>query len=102
MDAGLEGTNARASHPLRHIVTGLKGLVMKWNLVERRRATDLVTCSLCLRVRRGSAWLEAEDVIRELRSYALPAAPRLRPGVCDDCADGILDRRARAEEAVAA
>jgi hypothetical protein len=75
---------------------------MEWNLVRRRRNADLVTCSLCLRVRRGSAWVEPEDVITELRSYDLETPPRLLPGVCDACADAILDRRARQEETVAA
>ena len=63
---------------------------------------DLVTCSLCLRVQRGRAWVEAEAVIRELRSYELPAAPHLQPGLCDVCTRAIFDRRAGAEEAVAA
>jgi hypothetical protein len=68
---------------------------MEWNLRSRRRHADLAACSLCLRVHRGSAWVEAEDVIRELRSYELPAAPQLQPGICDSCADAILGRRAR-------
>ena len=75
---------------------------MEWNLVRFRRSAELVTCSLCLRVRRGSAWIEADDVIRELRSYELPSPPRLRSAVCDDCAEAILGRRARAEETIAA
>jgi hypothetical protein len=75
---------------------------MEWNLVRRRRNTDLVTCSLCLRVRRASAWVEPEDVVTALRSYELETPPRLLPGVCDACADAILDRRARLEETVAA
>ena len=75
---------------------------MEWNLVRRRRNTDLVRCSLCLSVRRGSAWVEPEDVITELRSYELETPPSLLPGVCDACADAILDRRARLEETVAA
>jgi hypothetical protein len=75
---------------------------MEWKLRSRRRHTDLVTCSLCLRVHRGSAWVEAEDVINDLRSYERPAAPRLQPGVCDECADVIVGRRARAAETIAA
>ena len=70
--------------------------------LARRMDTALPTCSLCLRVRRGSDWIAAEDVIRELRSYELPLAPHLEPAVCDDCAGEIFDRRARAEEAIAA
>ena len=75
---------------------------MEWNVIRRRRSTDLVTCSLCLRVRRGSDWVDPEDVIAELRSYELESPPRLWPGVCDDCADAIFDRRARLDEPVAA
>jgi hypothetical protein len=76
-------------------------MLMKLKLA-RPRHTGLVTCSLCLSVRRGSAWIEAEAVIRERRSYELPAAPRLRPAVCDNCAAAIFDLRANAEEAIAA
>ena len=79
-----------------------KGLIMEWNLRSRPRHPDLLACSLCLRVQHGSAWVEAEDVIRELRSYEFPAAPRLRPGMCDACADAILGRRARPVETIAA
>jgi hypothetical protein len=75
---------------------------MEWNLVRFRRHAELVTCSLCLRVRKGSAWIEADDVIRETRSYELPSLPRLRSAVCGDCAEAILDRRTRAEDTIAA
>ena len=75
---------------------------MEWKVIRRRSDTDLVTCSLCLRVRRASAWAEPEDVIAELRSYELDTPPSLLPGVCDDCADAIFDRRSRAEEVIAA
>lgn len=30
---------------------------------------DLIVCSICLRVRRGSEWLDAECVVREISSY---------------------------------
>jgi hypothetical protein len=75
---------------------------MEWKVIGRRHDTDLVACSLCLRVRRGSAWVEPEDVISEIRSFELETPPRLLPAVCDGCADGILDRRAPLEETVAA
>jgi hypothetical protein len=81
---------------------------MNRDLIQRLRTrpdspADLVTCSLCLRVRRGSEWTEAERVIRELRSFELDSPPHLQAGVCDDCAEAILARRARiAEEPVAA
>jgi hypothetical protein len=70
------------------------------------RQTDspltLTACSLCLRVLRGSEWLEPEHVISEIRSYELAAPPRLEPAVCDICADSILSRRDRVNEALAA
>ena len=75
---------------------------MEWKVIRRRHDTNLVTCSLCLRVRRGSAWIEPEDVITALRSYELESPPNLLPGICDDCADAIFYRRARPEETVAA
>jgi hypothetical protein len=55
---------------------------------------DLIACSLCLRVLRGSEWMDAERVIREIRSYDLGAPPRLRAAVCDHCAESISIRRA--------
>jgi hypothetical protein len=73
--------------------------------VQRPRQGDsqlsLITCSLCLRVRRGSEWQEAESVIRELRSYELAAPPHLQPAVCDDCAEAIFGRRAGREPVAA-
>jgi hypothetical protein len=87
---------------------GQKGLAMNRDLIQRLRtrqdsSAELVTCSLCLRVRRGRNWLEAERVISELRSFELASPPSLQPGVCDDCAESIFARRARrAEEPVAA
>jgi hypothetical protein len=63
---------------------------------------DLITCSLCLRVLRGSEWIEAEHVISEIRSYELEAPPRLHAGVCDFCAESIFSRRTRVGEPVAA
>ena len=61
----------------------------------------LVSCSVCLRVLRGSNWVEAEHVIREIRSFELEAPPRLQSGVCDGCAESIFTRRLQGE-AVAA
>jgi hypothetical protein len=63
---------------------------------------DLVTCSLCLRVRRGSQWMQAELVIRETRSYELAVPPRLLPGVCQACAGSIFGRRMQTAHAIAA
>jgi hypothetical protein len=63
--------------------------------------TDLITCSLCLRVLRGGDWVDAESVIREIRSYELEVPPHLHDAVCEACADSIFSRRAE-HEAVAA
>jgi hypothetical protein len=81
---------------------------MNRDLIQRLRTrrdspAELVTCSLCLSVRRGRKWLEAERVISDLRSFELASPPRLQSGVCDDCAESIFARRAgKAEEPVAA
>jgi hypothetical protein len=61
---------------------------------------DLIACSLCLRVLRGSEWKEAESVIREIRSYRYDAPPRLRSAVCDVCAESIFSRRAQVSEPI--
>jgi hypothetical protein len=66
-----------------------------------RAEIGMVTCSRCLRVQRGSSWIEAEDVIRELRSYELAEAPRLRPGLCDRCRDILSARRTPAHSIAA-
>jgi hypothetical protein len=62
----------------------------------------LTICSLCLRVQRGKSWVNAEQVIHELRSYERSDLPHLRDAVCDDCVDTILRRRAEAEQPLAA
>lgn len=60
---------------------------------------SIVACSRCLRVQRGSKWIEPEVVIRELRSFELPAPPRLEPGICDRCAEIIDARRTKTKAA---
>ena len=67
-----------------------------------RRQIHLVTCSLCLRVRRATSWVDAEAVIRELRTYESGSLPHLESAVCDDCLAEILDRRTLADEDIAA
>ena len=62
----------------------------------------LIACSLCLRVLRGSEWVEAERVISELRSFVLEAPPRMRSGVCEVCAESIFSRRAQVDGPIAA
>jgi hypothetical protein len=62
---------------------------------------DLIACSICLRVRRGSEWLDAERVVREISSYD-GELPRLHGAVCDACTEAISRRRADREDAAAA
>ena len=63
--------------------------------MKRNRRT-FASCSICLRVRRGGEWVEATQVIRQIRSYEFDAPPRLRRGVCEHCVESILGRRAAA------
>jgi hypothetical protein len=69
---------------------------------HRESRTGLVTCSLCLRVHRGSEWIEAEHVIRETRSFELAALPRLQSAICEVCAESIFSRRVAEEGRVKA
>ena len=55
---------------------------------------SVVACSLCLRVLRDGVWVDAEEAIRDLRSYDRPQPLALEAGVCDGCSDGIRARRA--------
>jgi hypothetical protein len=64
--------------------------------------TDLVVCSFCLRVLRGSEWVEADTVIRELRTYELEAAPTLHSAVCDLCSTVGFARHEDAAQPAAA
>jgi hypothetical protein len=63
--------------------------------------TNLITCSICLRVLRGAEWVDAERVIREIRSYELEAPPHLRDAVCEACVETIFSRRAEHEPVAA-
>jgi hypothetical protein len=69
---------------------------------QKESPTAFTACSLCLRVRRGSDWIEAERVISELRSYEAESPPQLHSGVCDFCTESIFSRRARGAELIAA
>ena len=62
---------------------------------------QLIACSICLRVRRGSAWLDAERVIRDINSYD-DELPRLHGAVCHDCLEAISRRRADTQDPMAA
>jgi hypothetical protein len=61
----------------------------------------LTACSVCLRVRHGSGWVDAEAVIRTLRSFDFATAPRLNAALCDRCLRSLRERRARTAEPVA-
>jgi hypothetical protein len=65
-------------------------------------ANPLIACSVCLRVLRDTEWVEAERAIRDLRSFALPAPPRLESALCDHCTDSIHRRRREPKETLAA
>jgi hypothetical protein len=65
-------------------------------------ANTLVACSVCLRVLHGEEWVDAEHAIRDLRSFALPAPPRLESGLCDHCTESIRSRRREPKETLAA
>jgi hypothetical protein len=70
--------------------------------LEGDAPSALTACSVCLRVLHGSDWVDAETVIRELRSFDLATAPRLGPALCDRCVRPLRGRRARPEERLAA
>jgi hypothetical protein len=53
---------------------------------------SLVACSLCLRVHRGSGWIDAGVAIRRLRTFERSEV-RLEPGICDRCSELIARRR---------
>lgn len=61
---------------------------------------DLIACSICLRVRRGSEWLDAEHVSRDVKSYD-DELPPLHGTICNDCVEATSRRRADGEDAVA-
>jgi hypothetical protein len=65
-------------------------------------ANGLIACSVCLRVLRGTEWVEAERVIRDLRSFALPAPLPLESALCDHCTESIRRRRREPKEMLAA
>ena len=69
----------------------LEGVLQR---VSAPRELSVVACSLCLRVQRDGIWIEAEEAIRELRSYEFSAPLSLEPGLCDQCRAIVLARRA--------
>jgi hypothetical protein len=69
---------------------------------REQQPITLTGCPLCLRVLRGSDWVEAERVIRDIRSYELAAPPRLEWTVCELCSESIFNRRVQPDEPIAA
>lgn len=63
---------------------------------RNRGQLSLIACSRCLRVLRDDDWVEAETVIRELRSFEYEAPPRFEPVLCPLCTFSIELRRGRA------
>ncbi|HEX4679828.1 MAG TPA: hypothetical protein VH210_11580 [Gaiellaceae bacterium] len=71
-------------------------------ILDLVNANPLTACSVCLRVLRGEEWVEAERAIRDLRSFASPAPPRLESALCEHCAESIRSRRSEPRETLAA
>jgi hypothetical protein len=71
-------------------------------LPQVEQSPSFESCSMCLGVRDGSRWIDAEAAIRSSRSFEHDSAPRLQPGLCDQCADAIALRRAHTPIARAA
>lgn len=96
MDAGREDVGPLGEDPASIAMDEDLSQLLRPHTQETESRADLITCSLCLRVLQDSQWMEAEQVIRAIRSYELPAPPRLQPAVCDSCAESIVSRRAQA------
>ncbi|MDX6451595.1 MAG: hypothetical protein QOH16_1644 [Gaiellaceae bacterium] len=71
-------------------------------ILDRVITNSLTACSICLRVLLGAEWVEAEHAIRDLRSFAFPAPPRLESALCDHCTESIRRRRTEPKAALAA
>jgi hypothetical protein len=67
--------------------------VSPFRLRLRRRSARLVACSVCLRVWENGAWIEAGDVIRQLRTFDHDDAVRLGRALCDRCEMELRLRR---------
>jgi hypothetical protein len=62
----------------------------------------LVVCNVCLRVLSGEQWVDAEDVIREIRSFDLPSLPTLLSSLCTNCSEALHTRGGEAQKRAAA
>jgi hypothetical protein len=65
-----------------------------------RGQAPLIACSLCLRAAHGTDWVDAETLIRELRSFEHEAPPSFEPALCPMCAASIQLRRSSARAAL--
>jgi hypothetical protein len=72
-----------------------EGFPVEHDVRTHESVPRLVVCSLCLRVHYDAHWVEAELVIRQLRTFDRPLLMRLEPGMCDACTDSIVQRRSR-------
>ena len=68
----------------------------------RRRLSRLVACSVCLRVWKDGAWIEAGEVIRRLRTFEHEGVVRLGGALCDRCEGELRLRRRSDPEELAA
>jgi hypothetical protein len=97
---------ATTARPIRSYLDGevslelpVSGALVSSNsgaLASRGGALSLIGCSRCLRVLRDQEWVQAETVIRDLRSFEYDAAPHFQPVVCPVCTLSIQLRRAQA------
>ena len=70
--------------------------------LPRREVQHLVACSVCLRVRVAGTWIEADELIRRLRTFEFDDVVRLSSALCERCeAELRLRRRIGSEELAA-
>lgn len=55
---------------------------------------SFVVCRLCLRVWRDASWIDAGEVIREVRSFELTKLPSLLSVMCLECTEAVALKRA--------
>ena len=67
----------------------------------RPRSSHLITCSVCLCVRDGGAWIEVGEAIRRLRTFEREHVVRLGGALCERC-ELELWRRRRGDTELAA
>lgn len=68
----------------------------------RRASNRLVACSVCLRVREGEGWIDADEAIRRLRTFERERVVRLGGALCDRCETELQLRRRSDDEELAA